>query len=218
MKKEKKNECKFKIPTKNDIFWYVKCCNWYKCVCASKYHKTKKMDSVFLNIILVPCSIASLVHALVLKESLDLINYSFIKRKIDDLSFESPSQLANYFYQKQWFCGYDRTEFALRMIVFTYNYFKIDELAEKDSSYTWIRTCFNESFDNSNELKKYIDVPSTIEIEPHVISYKRLQSLIWNLFGTSDAMHSYYHEFHKKAENEYFDLFDRKYKVQKYKL
>lgn len=180
--------------------------------------KLKKTDSVFLNIILVLCSIASLVHALVLKESLDLINYSFIKRKIDDLSFESPSQLANYFYQKQRFCGYDRTEFVLRMIIFTYNYFKIDELAEKDSSYTWIRTCFNEIFDNSNELKKYINVPSTIEIEPHVISYKRLQSLIWNLFGTSDAMHSYYHEFHKKVENEYFDLFDRKYKVQKYKL
>lgn len=134
--------------------------------------KLKKTDSVFLNIILVLCSIASLVHALVLKESLDLINYSFIKRKIDDLSFESPSQLANYFYQKQRFCGYDRTEFVLRMIIFTYNYFKIDELAEKDSSYTWIRTCFNEIFDNSNELKKYINVPSTIEIEPHVISYK----------------------------------------------
>lgn len=180
--------------------------------------KLKKTDSVFLNIILVLCSIASLVHVLVLKESLDLINYSFIKRKIDDLSFESPSQLANYFYQKQRFCGYDRTEFALRMIVFTYNYFKIDELAEKDSLYTWIRTCFNESFDNSSELKKYIDIPSTIKIESHIISYKRLQSLIWNLFGVSDAMHSYYHEFHKKAENEYFDLFDRKYKVQKYKL
>lgn len=180
--------------------------------------KLKKMDSVFLTIILVLCSIASLVHTLVLKGDLDLINYSFIKRKIDDLNFESPSQLANYFYKKQWFCGYDRTEFALRMIVFTYNYFKIDELAEKDSSYTWIKTCFNESFDNSSELKKYIDIPSTIKIEPHVISYNRLQSLIWNLFGTSDAMHSYYHEFHKKAENEYFDLFDRKYKVQKYKL
>ena len=43
--------------------------------------KLKKMDSVFLNIILVLCSIASLVRALVLKESLDLINYSFIKKK-----------------------------------------------------------------------------------------------------------------------------------------
>ena len=143
-------------------------------------------------------------------------DYSFVKSGIDKLHFDTPSQMADYFCEN--FKDYPSFECTLRMAVFAYNYFNIEKLNKKSHRFWYEVALFNDAFKNPEILKKYIDVPSTIEIEPHVISYKRLQSLIWNLFGTSDAMHSYYHEFHKKAENEYFDLFDRKYKVQKYKL
>lgn len=181
--------------------------------------KLKKMDSVFLTIILVLCSIASLVHILVLKEGFDLINYSFIKRKIDFISsddysfikseidklgFESPSQMAGYFYSE--FGSAPSFKCALRMTVFAYNYFNIEKLEKRDSSFGFVVIWFNNGFKNASKLKTLADIPSALDIEKYITSYNDIKWLIYELFEDS------------KLRNEYFDLFDKKYKTQKYKL
>ena len=128
-------------------------------------------------------------------------NYSFKKNEIDKLHFRYPSQMADYFYKK-----FDSTltaDFVLRLAVFEYNYFDIDELEKEESEkYLCTRVFFYESFDNADELRKLVDIPSTLDIEPHVISYDKLRSFLWKLLSFSCAKEEYCNVFNEKLIQE----------------
>lgn len=128
-------------------------------------------------------------------------NYSFKKDEIDKLHFRYPSQMADYFYKK-----FDSTltaDFVLRLAVFEYNYFDIDELEKEESEkYLCTRVFFYESFDNADELRKLVDIPSTLDIEPHVISYDKLRSFLWELLSFSCAKEEYCNVFNEKLIQE----------------
>lgn len=128
-------------------------------------------------------------------------NYSFKKNEIDKLHFRYPSQMADYFYKK-----FDSTltaDFVLRLAVFEYNYFDIDELEKEESEkYLCTRVFFYESFDNADELRKLVDIPSTLDIEPHVISYDKLRSFLWELLSFSCAKEEYCNVFNEKLIQE----------------
>lgn len=129
-------------------------------------------------------------------------NYSFIKSKIDNLyHFNTPRQMADYFYKNLNFTP--TADFVLRLAIFAYNYFDIDELEKEESKkYKCTRHFFYETFDNPNELKECIDVLSTFDAEQHVISYEQLSSFIWSLFGSSQAMETYRSIFDEKVIQE----------------
>lgn len=128
-------------------------------------------------------------------------NYSFIKSEIDKLGFKTPSQMAEYFYEK--FDDAPSFECTLRMAVFAYNYFKIEERYENGENFICLVTWFNESFKNSDKFKKYVDVPSTLEVEKYIKSYESSNLLVYELFEDSDL------------GTEYWDLFDIKHDLQK---
>lgn len=129
-------------------------------------------------------------------------NYSFKKDEIDKLHFRYPSQMADYFYKK-----FDSTltaDFVLRLAVFEYNYFDIDELEKEESEkYLCTRVFFYESFDNADELRKLVDIPSTLDIEPHVISYDKLRSFLWELLSFSCVKEEFCDVFNEKLIQEY---------------
>lgn len=129
-------------------------------------------------------------------------NYSFKKDEIDKLHFRYPSQMADYFYKK-----FDSTltaDFVLRLAVFEYNYFDIDELEKEESEkYLCTRVFFYESFDNADELRKLVDIPSTFDIEPHVISYDKLRSFLWELLSFSYVKEEFCDVFNEKLIQEY---------------
>lgn len=128
-------------------------------------------------------------------------NYSFKKDEIDKLHFRYPSQMADYFYKK-----FDSTltaDFVLRLAVFEYNYFDIDELEKEESEkYLCTRVFFYESFDNADELRKLVDIPSTLGIEPHVISYDKLRSFLWELLSFSCVKEEFCDVFNEKLIQE----------------
>lgn len=128
-------------------------------------------------------------------------NYSFKKDEIDKLYFRYPSQMADYFYKK-----FDATltaDFVLRLAVFEYNYFDIDELEKEESEkYLCTRVFFYESFDNADELRKLVDIPSTLDIEPHVISYDKLRSFLWELLSFSCVKEEFCNVFNEKLIQE----------------
>ena len=109
--------------------------------------------------------------------------------------------MADYFYKK-----FDSTltaDFVLRLAVFEYNYFDIDELEKEESEkYLCTRVFFYESFDNADELRKLVDIPSTLDIEPHVISYDKLRSFLWELLSFSCAKEEYCNVFNEKLIQE----------------
>lgn len=129
-------------------------------------------------------------------------NYSFKKDEIDKLHFRYPSQMADYFYKK-----FDSTltaDFVLRLAVFEYNYFDIDKLEKEESEkYLCTRVFFYESFDNADELRKLVDIPSTFDIEPHVISYDKLRSFLWELLSFSYVKEEFCDVFNEKLIQEY---------------
>lgn len=121
-------------------------------------------------------------------------NYSFKKDEIDKLHFEYPGEMADYFYKK--FETVLTADFVLRLAVFAYNYFDIDELEKEESTkYKCTRHFFYETFDNPNELRKFINFPSSFDIELHVISYDELRSFIWELLSFSCAKEEYCNVF-----------------------
>lgn len=128
-------------------------------------------------------------------------NYSFKKDEIDKLHFRYPSQMADYFYKK-----FDSTltaDFVLKLAVFEYNYFDIDELEKEESEkYLCTRVFFYESFDNADELRKLVDIPSTLDIEPHVISYDKLRSFLWELLSFSCVKEEFCDVFNEKLIQE----------------
>lgn len=128
-------------------------------------------------------------------------NYSFKKDEIDKLHFRYPSQMTDYFYKK-----FDSTltaDFVLRLAVFEYNYFDIDELEKEESEkYLCTRVFFYESFDNADELRKLVDIPSTLDIEPHVISYDKLRSFLWELLSFSCVKEEFCDVFNEKLIQE----------------
>lgn len=128
-------------------------------------------------------------------------NYSFKKDEIDKLHFEYPGEMADYFYKK--FETVLTADFVLRLAVFAYNYFDIDELEKEESEkYLCTRVFFYESFDNADELRKLVDIPSTLDIEPHVISYDKLRSFLWELLSFSCAKEEYCNVFNEKLIQE----------------
>lgn len=110
--------------------------------------------------------------------------------------------MADYFYKK-----FDSTltaDFVLRLAVFEYNYFDIDELEKEESEkYLCTRVFFYESFDNADELRKLVDIPSTFDIEPHVISYDKLRSFLWELLSFSYVKEEFCDVFNEKLIQEY---------------
>lgn len=128
-------------------------------------------------------------------------NYSFRKDEIDKLNFNNPVELADYFYKK--LKSSPTSDFVLRLVVFAYNYFNIDKLKNDDSTDLCVSDLFYETFDNPNELKKYVDVPSNIDISPHVISYIQLKDLIWCLFGDQIEDPPFYNVFDENVLKEY---------------
>lgn len=130
-------------------------------------------------------------------------DYSFVKSKIDKLGFKNPSQMANYFYEK--FGETPSFDCTLRMTVFAYNYFNIEELAKSDTSLQVQVRRFNKSFKNPDELKKCTSILSTLDINENIASYSTLKFLIFRLFRES------------KLCNEYWDLLNKKEKELKYK-
>lgn len=139
----------------------------------------------------------------VLEEPTNSNDYLFVKSEIDKLGFENPSQMANYFYEK--FGEAPSFNCTLRMTVFAYNYFNIEELAKSDSSLQVQVRRFNKSFKNPDELKKCTSVLSTLDINENISSYSTLKFLIFRLFRKS------------KLCNEYWDLLNKKEKELKYK-
>ncbi len=128
-------------------------------------------------------------------------NYSFKKDEIDKLHFEYPGEMADYFYKK--FETVLTADFVLRLAVFAYNYFDIDELEKEESTkYKCTRHFFYETFDNPNELRKFINFPSSFDIELHVISYDELRSFIWELLSFSCAKEEYCNVFNEKLIQE----------------
>lgn len=130
-------------------------------------------------------------------------DYSFVKSKIDKLDFKNPSQMANYFYDE--FGEAPSFDCTLRMTVFAYNYFNIEELAKSDTSFQVQVRRFNKSFKNADELKKCTSILSTLDINENIASYSTLKFLIFRLFRES------------KLCNEYWDLLNKKEKELKYK-
>lgn len=129
-------------------------------------------------------------------------NYSFKKDEIDKLHFEYPGEMADYFYKK--FETVLTADFVLRLAVFAYNYFDIDELEKEESTkYKCTRYFFYETFDNPNELRKFINFPSSFDIELHVISYDELRSFIWELLSFSYVKEEYCNVFNEKLIQEY---------------
>lgn len=128
-------------------------------------------------------------------------NYSFKKDEIDKLHFEYPGEMADYFYKK--FETVLTADFVLRLAVFAYNYFDIDELEKEESTkYKCTRHFFYETFDNPNELRKFINFSSSFDIELHVISYDELRSFIWELLSFSCAKEEYCNVFNEKLIQE----------------
>lgn len=123
-------------------------------------------------------------------------DYSFVKSEIDELHFDTPSQMADYFCKN--FKDYPSFECTLRMAVFAYNYFNIEELNKKDHRFWYEVAKFNSGFKNPEVLKKYIDVSSTINIEDCINSYNDIDLLVYNLFEGSELRNKYYKEFEKK--------------------
>ena len=166
---------------------------------------------IYFLLIVVP--IACLISFLINKEKNNkqkeqaeekeyINNYSFIKSKIDNLyHFNTPGQMADYFYKNLKFTP--TTDFVLRLAVFAYNYFDIDELEKEESEkYLCTRVFFYESFDNADELRKLVDIPSTLDIESHVISYDELRSFLWELLSFSCAKEEYCNVFNEKLIQE----------------
>ena len=128
-------------------------------------------------------------------------NYSFKKDEIDKLHFEYPGEMADYFYKK--FETVLTADFVLRLAVFAYNYFDIDELEKEESTkYKCTRHFFYETFDNPNELRKFINFPSSFDIELHVISYDELRSFLWELLSFSCSKEEYCNVFNEKLIQE----------------
>ena len=131
-------------------------------------------------------------------------DYSFMKSEIDKLHFDTPSQMADYFCKN--FNDYPSFECTLRMTVFAYNYFKIEKLAERDSSFNFVVKWFNSGFNHANELKRLIDVPTILNVEKYISSYDDIKFVVYNLFEDSEL------------KNKYRDIFDKKHMLNKYKL
>ena len=110
-------------------------------------------------------------------------NYLFEKDKIDKLHFENPSQMADYFYKE--FGTTPTAEFILRMTIFAYNYFKIEELAKDEWNYKYISKLFKKTFTNPEKVIKLANDFSTHDIKEYVISNSSLRGLIYNLFKNS---------------------------------
>lgn len=168
----------------------------------------KKISVIDLALVIVPLiflffaylSNKSDYNDYVLIETIN--NYSFKKDEIDKLHFEYPGEMADYFYKK--FETVLTADFVLRLAVFAYNYFDIDELEKEESEkYLCTRVFFYESFDNADELRKLFDIPSTLDIESHVISYDKLRSFLWELFSFSHAKEDYCNVFNEKLIQEY---------------
>lgn len=65
---------------------------------------------------------------------------------------------------------------------------------------------FNDAFKNPEILKKYIDVPATLNVEEYISSYDDMKFVVYNLFEDSEL------------KNKYQDIFDKKHMLNKYKL
>lgn len=92
------------------------------------------------------------------------------------------------------------------MTVFAYNYFKIEKLAERDSSFNFVVKWFNSGFNHANELKRLIDAPTILNVEKYISSYDDIKFVVYNLFEDSEL------------KNKYRDIFDKKHMLNKYKL
>lgn len=131
-------------------------------------------------------------------------DYSFVKSEIDKLHFDTPGQMADYFCEN--FKDYPSFECTLRMAVFAYNYFNIEKLNKKSHSFWYEVALFNDAFKNPKILKKYIDVPATLNVEEYISSYDDMKFVVYNLFEDSEL------------KNKYQDIFDKKHMLNKYKL
>lgn len=131
-------------------------------------------------------------------------DYSFVKSRIDKLHFDTPSQMADYFCEN--FKDYPSFECTLRMAVFAYNYFNIEKLNKKSHRFWYEVALFNNAFKNPKILKKYIDVPATLNVEEYISSYDDMKFVVYNLFEDSEL------------KNKYQDIFDKKHMLNKYKL
>lgn len=131
-------------------------------------------------------------------------DYSFVKSGIDKLHFDTPSQMADYFCEN--FKDYPSFECTLRMAVFAYNYFNIEKLNKKSHRFWYEVALFNDAFKNPEILKKYIDVPATLNVEEYISSYDDMKFVVYNLFEDSEL------------KNKYQDIFDKKHMLNKYKL
>lgn len=131
-------------------------------------------------------------------------DYSFVKSEIDKLHFDTPSQMADYFCEN--FKDYPSFECTLRMAVFAYNYFNIEKLNKKSHRFWYEVALFNDAFKNPEILKKYIDVPATLNVEEYISSYDDMKFVVYNLFEDSEL------------KNKYQDIFDKKHMLNKYKL
>ena len=125
-----------------------------------------------------------------------------LKSEIDELHFDTPSQMADYFCKN--FKDCPSFECTLRMAVFAYNYFKIEKLAERDSSFNFVVKWFNSGFKHANELKSLIDVPTILNVEKYISSYDDIKFVVYNLFEDSEL------------KNKYRDTFNKKYTLNKY--
>lgn len=109
--------------------------------------------------------------------------YLFEKNKIDKLHFENPSQMADYFYKE--FGTTPTPEFIVRMTIFAYNYFKIEELAKDDWNCKYISKLFKKTFTNSRKVMELANDFSVQDIKEYVTSDSTLRGLIYNLFKDS---------------------------------